>query len=119
MTIMAKTMVVTDDLDGSSGARTVAFSYDGKAFEIDLSKKNATALEKLLKPYIDAARPSGSAIRRGGPAASPRRGRPRRSSATVDLAAVRAWAAEAGVQVADRGRISASVLEQYAAAQAS
>jgi len=110
---MAKTVVTTDDIDGSPNAETVTFSFDGRSFEIDLSKKSRTALEKALKPYIDAGRSVGSRTAR---ATSAGRGRGRRSS-SVDLAAVRAWAAENGVQVSDRGRISASVLEQYQAAQ--
>jgi hypothetical protein len=110
---MAKTVVTTDDIDGSPNAETVTFSFEGRNFEIDLSKKSRSALEKALKPYIDAARPVGSsrASRSGNS-----RGRGRRSS-SVDLAAVRAWAAENGLAVSDRGRISASVLEQYQAAQ--
>ena len=55
---MAKTTVtsVTDDIDGSANAETLSFGYSGATYEIDLSKKNAAALDKLLKPYIDAAR---------------------------------------------------------------
>jgi hypothetical protein len=110
---MAKTVVTTDDMDGSPNAETVTFSFEGRNFEIDLSKKSRSALEKALKPYIDAARPVGSSRgSRGGSG----RGRSRRAS-SVDLAAVRAWAAENGIAVSDRGRISASVLEQYQAAQ--
>lgn len=110
---MAKTVVTTDDLDGSPNAETVTFSFDGRSFEIDLSKKSRTALEKALKPYIDAGRTVGSRSTRS---AATSRGRGRRSG-SVDLAAVRAWAAENGIAVSDRGRISASVLEQYQAAQ--
>jgi hypothetical protein len=110
---MAKTVVTTDDIDGSPNAETVTFSFDGRSFEIDLSKKGRSALEKALKPYIDAGRPVGSRTSRSGTSG---RGRGRRSS-SVDLAAVRAWAAENGIAVSDRGRISASVLEQYQAAQ--
>ncbi|HEV2886229.1 MAG TPA: Lsr2 family protein [Jatrophihabitans sp.] len=113
-TPMAKTVVTTDDIDGSPNAETVTFSFDGRSFEIDLSKKSRSALEKALKPYIDAGRPVGSRTTRA--AGSGRGGRGRRAS-SVDLAAVRAWAAENGIAVSDRGRISASVLEQYQAAQ--
>ncbi len=110
---MAKTVVTTDDLDGSPNAETVTFSFDGRSFEIDLSKKGRVALEKAMRPYIDAARSVGG---RGGRGATAGRSRGRRTS-SVDLAAVRAWAAENGIAVSDRGRISGSVLEQYQAAQ--
>jgi hypothetical protein len=36
-------VTLTDDLDGSKADRTLAFGYDGGSYEIDLSKKNATA----------------------------------------------------------------------------
>jgi hypothetical protein len=114
---MAMTSVITDDLDGSSSASTITFALEGNTYEIDLSKKNVTALEKLLRPYIEAARSSTSARRTSS--TGPGRGRGRRTAAAskVDLGAVRDWAAKAGVAVADRGRISKSVLEQYEAAQ--
>ncbi|HEX8304806.1 MAG TPA: Lsr2 family protein [Jatrophihabitans sp.] len=112
---MAKTVVTTDDIDGSPNAETVTFSFDGRSFEIDLSKKSRAALEKALKPYIDAGRSVGGRTTRSSGGGGGR-GRSRRSG-SVDLAAVRAWAAENGIAVSDRGRISGSVLEQYQAAQ--
>ena len=115
MVLMAKTTMVTDDLDGSNNAQTVTFAYEGKTYEIDLGKKNSSALEKALKPYIDAARSTSTAPRRVG-TTGPGRGRGRRTTPSVDLGAVRSWAAESGIQVSDRGRISGAVLKQYEAA---
>jgi hypothetical protein len=40
---------LVDDLDGGTAERTVVFGWDGHRYEIDLSKKNITALEKALK----------------------------------------------------------------------
>src|SRR5207244_2029727 len=56
--IMAKTVItqITDDLDGSNGAETISFAYRGTSYEIDLGRKNASAFDKLMKPYVDAAR---------------------------------------------------------------
>ena len=110
---MAKTTIVTttDDIDGSKGAQTVAFTFEGTSYEIDLSKKNATALAKALQPYIDAGRKvrgtSGSSRRRPAPAAK---------AVSRDLAAVRAWAAENGYPVSERGRIAGTVIADYDAA---
>lgn len=104
---MATTTVITDDIDGSP-AETVQFSYGGTSYEIDLGKKNRAALEKALKPWIEAARKAPGASRRGS-------GRGRASRST-NLAAVRAWAAENGHQVAPRGRISQDVMDAYEAA---
>ena len=106
---MARTVVtqITDDLDGSKGADEVRFAFNGVDYAIDLSKKNRAALEKVLKPYIDA----GTKV--------PARGRAtRRSSAAAskgrrDLSEVRAWAKEQGIGLSDRGRVPAAVLEQY------
>jgi Lsr2 len=107
---MAKTVsvVVTDDLDGSPEAETVAFAFNGQSYEIDLAQKNLAKFEKSLRPFIDAGR--RTANRR---TAKPARG----SGARIDRAAVRTWAASQGIKVSERGRISADVLRQYEAAQ--
>ena len=109
---MAKTTVtsVTDDIDGSANAETLTFGYSGATYEIDLSKKNAAALDKLLKPYIDAARKVSGTNKRSAAKRTIRR------SVRLDLGAVRAWATENGFTVAERGRISADVIKAYNAA---
>jgi hypothetical protein len=106
---MAKTVsvVVTDDLDGSSGAETVAFSFDGQSYEIDLGEKNLARLGKSLQPFMDAGR--RTAQRRVARAA-------RGAGSRVDRAAVRSWAAAQGLKVSERGRISAEVMAKYEAA---
>lgn len=108
---MAKTTIthITDDLDGSTDATEVSFSYAGTDYSIDLSKKNKTALEKALKPYLDAATKvpgRSSSSRRAKSSSNPKR----------DLARVREWAKGQGIEVSERGRVSAAVLEQYDAA---
>jgi hypothetical protein len=107
---MAKnvSVVVTDDLDGSQGAETVAFGLDGVSYEIDLAQPNRAKLAGALAPFIGAGRQVSRVGRRpgAGTAARPR----------VDRAAVRAWAREAGLAVSERGRISAEVMNQYEAA---
>lgn len=71
---MAQSTVIylSDDLDGSDADETVKFSLDGKNYEIDLNKKNAAALRRAFKPYVDAGRSSGrratrSTARAGSP----------------------------------------------------
>lgn len=109
---MAKQTVVTeilvDDLDGSNGDRTVNFTWDGTPYEIELSKKNAVAFEKAIKPYLEAARRVRS-NRNRRPATSSR-------SHNRDLSAIRDWAAKNGYEVSTRGRIAFSVIEAYEAA---
>ncbi len=106
---MAKTVSVltTDDLDGSADAETVAFSFDGYTYEIDLTTKNRAKLQKSLQPFINAGR--RTVHRRT--AKSPRVIGPR-----TDRAAVRKWAAGQGLKVSERGRISAEVMQKYDAA---
>ena len=102
-----------DDLDGTvlepGAGETVLFSLDGRAYEIDLTDAHAAALRDALAPYIAAGRRPG-----GVAAAAPRR-RSGRSSSNAN-ADMRAWAVANGYKVSDRGRLSASVQEAYAAA---
>jgi len=110
---MAKTMITTDDIDGSADAETIRFSYNGTSYTIDLAKKNRAAFEKALKPYLDVAQKSAG---RRPPATSGSRrsrGGRRRSGSSVDLAAVRSWARENGMEVSERGRIAQSVIDAY------
>ena len=111
--LMAKTVMIVDDLDGSPNAETVKFSFDGVSYSIDLSKKNRAAFAKALKPWRDAATRDSGAPRR----MSTSRGRSRQPRRTgPDLAAVRAWAHEQGVEVSERGRVAQSVIDAYYAA---
>ena len=116
---MAKTTTVslTDDLDGSKAERTVAFGLSGSTYEIDLSKKNATALEKVLAPYLQAARKAAGGPARAGSVRRSVRARRMAGSAKPDVSAVRAWAKDNGYEVSDRGRIAASVVEAYNASK--
>jgi nucleoid-associated protein Lsr2 len=98
---------LTDDLDGGKADSTIRFSWENTTYEVDLSKKNAAAFAKLVKPYIDA----GRKVRRGT-ATTARRSSNGRARGH-DLSAVRAWAKENGHAVADRGRIPAAVLAAY------
>ena len=106
---MAKSTVVTvtDDIDGSAGAETVSFSFDGQSYEIDLGTQNLNKFTKSLQPFIDSGR-------RAARQSTSRSARPR--ATTKDSGAIRAWAAEQGLAVSQRGRISATVLAKYEAA---
>ena len=83
------------------------FALGGTEYEIDLNKKNATAFRKQLAPYIDHARKAG----RG-----PRRRTGRTASSRERSGGIRTWAKDQGIAVSDRGRIPASVVDQYEAA---
>jgi hypothetical protein len=102
---------LVDDLDGADADRTVEFSLDGVNYIIDLSDKNAGKLRTALSPYLDVATRAGrSGIRspggrRTGSAAPP--------SSRAQNAAIREWAGKNGYEIADRGRIPASVVDAY------
>jgi hypothetical protein len=106
---MATKIAVTlvDDLDGGRADETVRFGLGVAEYEIDLSKKNAKALRTGLEPFVEHARKAG----RG-----PRRRPARPSSARERSGDIRAWAKAEGIAISDRGRIPASVVEQYEAA---
>jgi len=115
----------TDDITGEDFAegegRTVSFAYEGIAYDIDLSTANADELATLFGSYVEHAR---KATGGAGTSGRSRRGAGQRStsssgtavSGSVDTAAVRAWAKGQGMAVSDRGPVSATVLEAYAAA---
>jgi hypothetical protein len=107
---MAKTTItqITDDLDGSKDAKTYSFAWQGTEYSIDLNNKNFKALDKLLRPYIEAGekvtRRSSSSRRSSSP------------STREDFSSIRAWAKSQGLEVSDRGRIPRAIVEKYAAA---
>ncbi len=115
---MAKKTVVTliDDLDGSNieegKGRAVSFALDGKTYSIDLADKNIEKLEKALSPFIEKASRVANNSRGGG--------RVRQGGGTGmtpdELNAVREWARANGHEVADRGRIKQSIIDEYNAA---
>src|SRR3954471_5291606 len=109
---------MVDDLDGGSAVETVAFGLDGAAFEIDLNKRNATALRKTLERYIAAGRRGPVATKRPtkSMAKATKAGRKATATRGYDLAALREWAEANKVAVPSRGRIPQATVEHYTAA---
>jgi len=108
-------VLLVDDLDGGEAAETVTFAIDGNSYEIDLSGKNAEEMRDSFAKYVGAARKAG---RTAGASAGRAAGSSRRSggSAAMDrdqAAAIRSWAKKQGLKVSDRGRIPATIIEQY------
>lgn len=101
------TVALEDDIDGGPADETVRFGLGGTEYEIDLSRKNAAAFRRQLAPFIDHARRTGRRQRR--PAGRAASGRERSGD-------IRAWAKDHRIAVSARGRIPASVIEQYEAA---
>ena len=97
--------LLIDDLDGGEADGTVRFGLDGAEYEIDLSAAHEDELRKALQQYLAHARRTGTTARIAA--------RTRRGGAAVDTAKVREWAREQGIDVKDRGRVPATVVEQY------
>jgi hypothetical protein len=97
--------LLIDDLDGGEAAGTVRFGLDGTEYEIDLSATHSDELRKALEQYLAHARRTVGAARSAA--------RSRRGSGAVDTAKVREWAKGQGIEVKDRGRVPANVVEQY------
>jgi hypothetical protein len=106
---MAKTTItqITDDLDGSNGAETYSFAWQGIEYTVDLSNKNFKASDKLLRPYIEAGQrvPRRSTTSR------------RSTSPQTRISDIREWARSQGLEVSERGRIPKTIVEQYQAAR--
>lgn len=101
-------IALEDDLDGGPAAETVRFGLGGAEYEIDLSKKNARAFRKGLSQFIEHARKAGRVQSRRAAA---------RTAATRQRSGdIRAWAKSKGIALSERGRIPASVVQQYEAA---
>ncbi|MEW1950822.1 Lsr2 family protein [Pseudarthrobacter sp902506025] len=93
-----------DDVDGSEATETVYFGLDGADYVIDLAGKNADELRGLLVRFVDAGRKTAASKE----ASSVRRPRP-----MAETKAVRAWAAEKGIEVNARGRMKDDVVQRY------
>jgi Lsr2 len=100
------TVELEDDLDGGPADQTLRFGIGGLEYEIDLNKKNASRFRRQIAPYIEHARRASRGQRRQMPTASSR-GR---------SGDIRAWAKDHAIPVSERGRIPASVVQQYEAA---
>lgn len=103
---------VIDDLDGTrlneGEGEAVKFTYQGTAYEMDLSPENARAFHEAIGRFAKVARKSTA--RTGRTAAAPTQ------ADKEHLAKVRAWAAENGHEVNQRGRIPKQIFEAYSAA---
>lgn len=106
---MARKIEVTmiDDIDGTSPASTVEFSFEGTSYEVDLSEANKAKLAQALEPYLEAGRKVQGSRRRGRKSSTP---------GGVDPAAVRRWAEANGKEVSPRGRVPREIIAAYLAA---
>jgi hypothetical protein len=113
---MAQKTVVTVvcDLphDGEiEGNETVSFGFDGASYEIDVCSEHAKDLQDTFGPYAE----HGRRISAAG-AGTRRRGLGRSGPGRERSSEIRAWARQCGHKVSERGRIPASIIQEYEAA---
>jgi len=105
--------ILVDDFDGTElndgEGQMITFAVGNAGYEIDLSDENLGKFYDVLKPYTDVARKVGSG-RRGQSAAA---GGGRAVTSGVDPRAVRVWAASNSIEVSARGRVPATIIEQF------
>ena len=110
------TVTLVDDIDGSAATETVAFALDGASYEIDLNDKNAKKLRDAVANFVAHARRADSGHRpatRTRTIAKAKPGRTRTSPDREQTAAIRDWARKQGLEVSERGRLSAAVIEAF------
>jgi hypothetical protein len=103
-------VLLTCDLEAGEklASQTIRFTIDGSSYEIDLCDKHAKQLRDGMATFTAAGRRVSS---RGG---AGRRGRAGGGSADRQRAQeIREWARRKGLQVSERGRLSADVIARY------
>lgn len=96
-----------DDLTGQKGddVKTRVFGFDGLSYEIDLSDKNYTRLEKALAPFVEKARKVSTNGRRKSNGS--------KKMSREESRAIREWAHKKNKKVSDRGRIPEALVSEY------
>lgn len=101
-----------DDLNNTplndDEVNTVRFGFEGTEYVLDLSEDNAQEFHQLLEPYVNVAR-------KITPTRTTRR---ENVNSRGNSRAIRAWAQDQGIKVADRGKIPHEVIEAYTTAHA-
>ncbi|WP_295626482.1 Lsr2 family protein [uncultured Corynebacterium sp.] len=105
-----------DDLDGTplkdDEVKVVRFGYKGRNYHLDLSESNAEKFDELLRPYVEKATLDGAAAASG----RPKRGsNPNSTKQRERNRIIRQWAKDRGMDVADRGALPKSIVDEYEA----
>lgn len=98
--------IVSSDLSGEKDAATITFGIKGTWYEIDLTPEEQKDLESTLKTYVEVGRKAAAK-------AAKKKDVPDTTPEQREL--IRTWAQEAGMEVAERGRIPKKVLAAYVA----
>ncbi len=109
---------LVDDLDPTAEAdETLQFTVDGVTYEMDLSAAHAEEFRAAMEKWTDISRRiAGRRPNKLATVAASSKAKAGKGGSDLELherASLRAWAAENGYQVADRGRIAASVIDAW------
>lgn len=78
----------------------VEFTVNGTTYALDTDKGGAAKFDKAVKPFVEVARKV--------------KARPSRKSLSLEKSRkIRAWAVSQGIDIADRGRVPAKIVEAY------
>lgn len=105
-----KIIIRRDDLSGKEGAEIVRFGFDGVSYQIDLVEENRKKLAEFLKPFIAKATVEPAVV---SAAVATAANVATRRAATERATAIREWAKANGIDVSERGRIAAAVINKY------
>lgn len=100
---MARVITLTDDLDGSAGAKERFFSIENTKYSIDLTDENWGKLLTAMRPFYSVAK-----VQR----VIPRTNRAPQIQPD-DHSKIRAWAEANGIKLAARGRFPSEVVRAY------
>lgn len=104
------TVTLTDDTDPTQEAEeTIAFGFDGKFLEIDLSAKNAARFRKDMEKWVPYARKDSSM----NGVAKRRAPKTRTVGDRNKSQLIREWAPSKNIVLNSRGRIPQDVIDQY------
>jgi hypothetical protein len=100
---------LTHEMLGEGEGQTIEFAFEGNSYTIDLSEKNADEFRKVMTKYTDAGTKEVARLPRAAASSAPK-------SNKDELAKIRQWAKDNGIEVSSRGRISQAIQDQYRAA---
>jgi hypothetical protein len=108
------TVVLIDDVDGTTAEETVEFGIDGRVYSLKLSSANAEALRSTLEEWIDHARRVNPPQRRHLARADPWR----KQVTGKERVEIREWCQHNGYVVGSRGPLPFEAVDAFRSARA-
>lgn len=97
--------VLIDDIDGSEAEETAIFAVGRQFYEIELSADHLKQFHSDMEKWTAHARKTKAAPAKN--TSSPR------TSGSSEAAQIREWARKKGIKLSDRGRVPATIRDQY------